>query len=162
MNPPAAVNMPVCRETDRFMKRANLRTWLRFQWIHVTLLSLWTDPVCLRPTVLAPHEWNGAALAPGLSWLLWPKSALACRGDLLMKIKGLSPPHTHTQNPFSVDLFTYIVTVNMLNLKEHLKKIHSHVLQSWSGTPDSVLMSYCPIRPHSPQRRAIWAEASDS
>lgn len=98
MHPSPSCCLYACgRQTDRFMNRANLRTCLRFQWIHVTPLSLRADPVCLRSTVLAPHEWNGAALAPGPSWLLCPKSALACRWDLLMEIKGLSSPYTPTQ-----------------------------------------------------------------
>lgn len=156
--------MPVCRQTDRFMNRAHLITCLRFQWIHVTPLSLRADPVCLRSTVLAPHEWNGAALAPGPSWLLCPKSALACRWDLLMEIKGLSSPYTPTQTHIDWIFSSFIQRYSSSKSVESVKKWKMSILALLIShtSPDIVLLSYGPIKSHRPQRKAVWAGLSDS
>ena len=152
-DPPAAVNMTVCGETDRFMNRANLKTWLRFQWIRVTPLSLRADPVCLRPVVLAPHKWNRAALAPGPSWLLCPKSAMACRWDPVMEIKGLYSTHrhshhthTHTQSVYSLVLYFQCSTCLNLLFVQLIRH----------AAPDNVLCSYCTKKPLGNLSRGIW------
>lgn len=81
--PPTVVNMSMCRESDSFMNRAYLKTWLRFQWIHVAPFvfvswpclfkahsagTTWVEQGCLGAwVVLAPVSKVSTDMSPGLS-----------------------------------------------------------------------------------------------
>lgn len=124
MTPPNVVNMPMCARED--WQVYEYRQILALDWgsrgYISLLLYLWADPVCLRlAALLAKHEYDAAALAPGpelLTLVTRVRARQVAWPIPLMEFKGLFLhllPHTQPKYPE-----TYIFPLNVLNIQAYV------------------------------------------